>query len=243
MTPQLVAVIIGNEILAGRRQDKHLANTVAACNARNLRLNQVIILQDNADVLVKTYTRLRAEKAIVLSFGGIGATPDDMTRAAVAKACGVPLVYHPEGYELLRQKYGAADFNEHRRNLIAFPEGASLIPNPINQIPGFSIAHIHCVPGFPAMAEPMMAWVLDTYYQNLAQERDYQALIVQAPESGIASLMAELDREFPSLSISCLPTVDHGLEFGFEGEKEMIAKAMSEAQKRFSALGYASKKK
>lgn len=224
------AVIIGNEILAGRRQDAHLNNTIAACNARGLRLNQAIFLGDDAEQLIRTYQRLHAEKHIILSYGGIGATPDDRTRQAVAKACNVELAYHPEGMRILETRFSADELTENRKNLVAFPSGATLIPNPINHIPGFSIAHIHCVPGFPQMAEPMIAWVLDTYYRDLAQTREYLSIQVHAPESEISPLMKQLEDHYPTLAISSLPHIRHQLELGIEGDPELVHQAMQTAK-------------
>ncbi|MDO4643973.1 MAG: competence/damage-inducible protein A [Cardiobacteriaceae bacterium] len=219
MLPARIQVlIIGNEILSGRRQDVHFANTLSACNERGLRLSAVHYLSDDADALVAHYQRALVENEIVLSFGGIGATPDDRTRQAVAQACHVPLAYHPEGERLLLEKYGRDDFNTARRELIAFPEGASLIPNPVNKIPGFSINHIHCVPGFPQMAQPMMLWVLDQYYHDLRRKRCYLALDVFAPESLLAPIMKELEIAFPQVSISSLPKLHFESELGFDGD-------------------------
>lgn len=230
MNRPITAVIIGNEILAGRRRDAHLTNTVNACNARGLRLNGAVFLSDNTDDLIRTYQRLKTENHIILSFGGIGATPDDRTRQAVAKAYGVDLSFHPEGLAILEGKFSATQMNDGRKNLIAFPAGSSLIPNPINQIPGFSIEHTHCVPGFPQMAEPMIAWVLDTYYREMAQERAYIAINVFAPESAISPLMAAIERQFPNISVSSLPQIGHQTELGFEGRQQDITAALSQAK-------------
>ena len=148
MSKCLQLLVIGNEILSGRRQDVHFANTRAACEARGLRLAAAHFLGDDAAALVAHYRRALEAGEVVLSFGGIGATPDDRTRQAVAEACGVPLEFHPEGEALLLAKYGAADFTPARRELIHFPQGASLIPNPVNGIPGFSLHSLRA--GLPA---------------------------------------------------------------------------------------------
>ena len=110
MSKCLQLLVIGNEILSGRRQDVHFANTRAACEARGLRLAAAHFLGDDAAALVAHYRRALEAGEVVLSFGGIGATPDDRTRQAVAEACGVPLEFHPEGEALLLAKYGAAGF-------------------------------------------------------------------------------------------------------------------------------------
>ena len=238
MNSSLAAVIIGNEILSGRRTDAHLQATVAACNARGLRLAEVVYLGDDHDALCATFARLRDGGAMVLSFGGIGATPDDRTRQAVAEVLGVPLVLHPEGLAILERRFGA-ELTENRRCLVAFPQGAALIPNPVNEIPGFSAGGFHCVPGFPQMATPMVAWVLDAYGAHLAAERFYCALLADLPESEAIALMVLLEARFPALAVSCLPQLRHRLELGFEGVRAEAEAARALAQAWFAERGVA----
>lgn len=98
--------------------------------------------------------------------GGIGATPDDLTRQCAAEAAGVPMERHPEALALIVEKFGEAAYA--KRVLMAdFPAGAGIIPNPYNRIPGFSLNRHYFLPGFPEMAWPMMEWVLDTHYAHL----------------------------------------------------------------------------
>lgn len=226
----LEAIIIGNEILSGRRQDVHFANTLAACEARHLRLSAVHFLSDDITALVDYYRTALARQVMVLSFGGIGATPDDRTRQAVAQACGLELVFHPEGDALLQQQFPGAEYNEQRRQLIAFPAGATLIPNPVNAIPGFSCCNIHCVPGFPQMAQPMILWVLDRYGQNLAQQRVYNAIDVFAPESQLSPIMRRLETDFPTVAVSSLPKLHHETELGFDGAPSESQQALQTAK-------------
>lgn len=235
MKKSLEAVIIGNEILSGRRQDVHFANTLAACEARHLRLSAVHFLSDDNAALVDYYRNARTRQAMVLSFGGIGATPDDRTRQAVAEACGVALAFHPEGDALLRRRFPGAEYNEQRRQLIAFPTGATLIPNPVNGIPGFSYADIHCVPGFPQMATPMILWVLEHYAQDLAQQRAYTAINVFAPESQLSPIMARLEQAFPDLAVSSLPKLHHETELGFDGPPAQCQQALQTAKQWLDA--------
>jgi len=130
------------------------------------------------------------------SFGGIGATPDDHTRQCAAKALGVDTALHPEAAALIRERMqdvareqgqpyepGRAD-NLHRLNMGVFPQGARIIPNPYNKIPGFTCdgpggGMVHFVPGFPVMAWPMVEWVLDTKYAHLHHAEDYVEQAVQ----------------------------------------------------------------
>lgn len=234
----ITALIIGNEILAGRRQDAHLPHIINACNSRGLRLTQVLVMQDDYQALVETYRRLSGAGHMVLSYGGIGATPDDRTRQAVAAACGVELAFQPQGLAILQEKFGD-ELSDNRRQLVAFPKGADLIPNPINDIPGFSFQSIHCVPGFPQMAAPMMEWVLDTYCCEMGQERVYIALQVEAPESEISPLMQQLEADFPAVSISSLPQLRRVLELGFEGRLHECRAACRQAEQWLKAKAYA----
>lgn len=226
MTQGVTLFIIGNEILAGRRQDAHFANTLAACQARSIRINGVHYLRDDHQTLLTAFKQAIAAQQTVLSFGGIGATPDDKTRATVAEAIGVALAYHPQGLALLQEKFGK-QFNDMRQNLVLFPQGATLIPNPINQVPGFSINHIHCVPGFPQMAKPMVEWVLDEYGAEMKQALTYRSVQAFLAESQAITLLEQLEQDFPDLCISCLPQMHHELELGFEGEESRCDAAIT----------------
>src|SRR5574337_945517 len=149
------ALIIGDEILSGRRSDKHLAKLIELLGTRGLKLAWARYVGDDADRLVATLRESFATGDVVFSFGGIGATPDDRTRQSAAMALGVDLVLHPEAGAILREKFGA-DITPHRLQLGTYPRGSALIPNPYNRVPGFSIRNHFFVPGFPVMAWPMV---------------------------------------------------------------------------------------
>jgi molybdopterin-biosynthesis enzyme MoeA-like protein len=101
------AIIIGDEILRGKRQDKHLAKVIEILGARGLTLDWAEYLGDSPERITATLVRTFATRDVVFSFGGIGATPDDHTRQCVAAAIGVDLVLHPEGERLIRARFGA----------------------------------------------------------------------------------------------------------------------------------------
>jgi molybdopterin-biosynthesis enzyme MoeA-like protein len=116
--------------------------------------------------------------------------------------------------------------NVHRLNMGVFPEGAAIIPNPFNRIPGFTLGHVHFVPGFPVMAWPMIEWVLDTHYAHLHQAQRVleKSLIVQgAMEAALTPLMEQIEREHAGIKVFSLPSVDHPqwgrhIELGVKGE-------------------------
>src|SRR4051812_25858204 len=169
-------IIIGDEILSGRRVDQHFPKVVKMLAARGLQLDWAEVLGDDPARITATLKRTFATDDIVFSCGGIGATPDDHTRKAAADALGLPLVMHEQGKINIQQrilKMGEeagqpVDLNSaenlHRLKMAEFAEGAALIPNPYNNIAGFSLRKHYFVPGFPVMAWPMLEWVLDNHY-------------------------------------------------------------------------------
>ena len=194
-------VIIGDEILSGKRADKHLPKVIELLAARGLQLSYADYVGDDPERITATLARAFAAARgngdgggdVVFSCGGIGATPDDHTRQCAAKALGVALALHPEAEGLIRQRMQALakeqgepyepgrHDNLHRLNMGMFPAGASIIPNPYNKIPGFSCrpagatgpGAVHFVPGFPVMAWPMIEWLLDTRYADLHRQSAY----------------------------------------------------------------------
>ena len=132
------AIIIGDEIIRGKREDKHFAKLIAILAARGMRLDWGQYLGDKPELITMTLRRTLASGDIVFSFGGIGATPDDPTRACAAEAAGVALALHPEAEAEIRGRFGAAT-TPQRLKMGEFPRGSRIIPNPYNRIPGFSL--------------------------------------------------------------------------------------------------------
>jgi molybdopterin-biosynthesis enzyme MoeA-like protein len=222
-------IIIGDEILSGRRVDKHLPKVIELLSARGLALAWAEYVGDDPARITATLERTLASGDVVFSTGGIGATPDDHTRQCAADALGVPLELHPQAAELIRERIremhesgtglaGASshplDFdspeNRHRLNMGVFPRGARIIPNGYNKIPGFSVGDHHFVPGFPVMAWPMIEWVLDTEYAHLhhAMAHAERSLYVfELMESTLTPLMEKIETDFPGVRVFSLPSV------------------------------------
>jgi molybdopterin-biosynthesis enzyme MoeA-like protein len=213
-------IIIGDEILSGRRTDKHLPKVIELLAARGLALSWAEYVGDEPERITATLARTFASGDIVFSTGGIGATPDDHTRQCAAAALGVPLELQPEAAELIRARIRetAGDKpidldtpeNLHRLNMGTFPQGAAIIPNSYNRIPGFSVGDHHFVPGFPVMAWPMIEWVLDTKYAHLHHAQPYverSVLVFGLPESRITPLMESIERDFAGVRVFSLPSV------------------------------------
>lgn len=241
-------IIIGDEILSGKRQDQHFPKVLAMLAERGLQLDWATYLGDDPERITATLARTMASGDIVFSCGGIGATPDDHTRQCAAQALGVPLVLHPEGRRLIRARIAEmyteagkepeldTPDNLHRLKMAEFPAGAALIPNPYNKIPGFSVGSHHFVPGFPVMAWPMIAWVLDNHYSHLfhREPKSEQSLLVYgAAESELTPLMEMLEARYPRIKVFSLPTVGDAatrrhIELGVKGEPAQTATAFAD---------------
>jgi len=200
-------LIIGDELLNGRRQDRHLAHMIEVLGARGLEPAWCLLAGDDPEFLSDTLRRTLATPDLVFCFGGIGATPDDCTRQCAAQAAGVALRRHPEAAALIESRFGEAAY-PYRIRMADLPDGARLIPNPVNQIPGFSIADHHFVPGFPQMAWPMVDWVLTTHYSALqrpAKPASYALWIERKPESELIPIMEQVLAQHPMIKLSSLP--------------------------------------
>ena len=233
--------IIGDEILSGRRQDRHLVAVIELLKQHQLSLSWVQIVGDDFDRLVDRFKQSLRSEDFVITTGGIGGTPDDMTRAAIAAASGVPLQYHPEGLAILRNKFGS-ELNSLRQRMVEFPKGAKLIPNPINQIPGFSFYNHHCVPGFPEMARPMIGWVLQNALgqSTLLTIVEHSVRVKDTPESHLIPLMENLLHTYSDLKVFSLPSIQAGnrfVELGVRGDETIVAAAMKDIERALGELG------
>jgi len=237
------ALIIGDEILSGKRPDKHLAHVVATLAARGLKLAWARYLGDDRQRITAALAETFATRDIVFSFGGIGATPDDHTRQAAAAALGRPLVPQPEAVREIEAQFGAGAY-PHRVLMAAFPEGATIIPNPVNRVPGFSVGDHHFLPGFPQMAWPMLDWLLAGRYAALSAPAEGEAAIVvhDAGESQLLPLMRDNVARFPDLTLFSLPSLlpDGGrrLELGVRGDPQRVPAALAHLRDGVDALGF-----
>jgi molybdopterin-biosynthesis enzyme MoeA-like protein len=242
------ALIIGDEILSGKRTDGHFAKVREVLAQRGLAPAWVRYVGDDRPLLTATLRETFATGDVVFSFGGIGATPDDHTRQAAAAALNRPLFRHPDAIREIEARFGAQAY-PYRVLMGEFPEGSTIIPNPVNRIPGFRIAldrgaH-HFLPGFPEMAWPMIEWVLATLYPDLRADmpQGERAIVVfDAGESQLLPLMDQVVAGFPELKLFSLPHMlpDGGrrIELGVKGDMTRIDTALAQLMHGVSALGF-----
>lgn len=237
------AIIIGDEILSGKRADKHLPKVIENLGKRGLTLAYANYVGDEPARIIETFKRSFATTDVVFSFGGIGATPDDHTRQCAAAALGVALAEHPEAIAEMSAK---PDFEltPNRRKMAEFPIGAYIIPNPYNRIAAFSCADHHFLPGFPEMSWPMMEWVLETKYRHLFHAEtvaNESILIAEAGESSLIDMMNALLVRYPNIRLSSLPQFIPGgrqIEFSLSGSPIEVPAAMAEAKAEITRLGF-----
>ena len=257
--PVFGLIIIGDEILSGKRADKHLAKVIEILGARGLALSWAEYVGDDRERITAALSRAFAGGDVVFSCGGIGATPDDHTRQCAAAALGRPLVLHPLAEQLIRERMQDVareqgqpyepdrPDNIHRLNMGVFPEGAQIIPNPYNKIPGFyfggSDPHevgerggIYFFPGFPVMAWPMMEWVLDEHHAHCfhkAGNTEKSVIVYGAMEAALTPLMEAVERDQPGIKVFSLPSVDHPvhgrhIELGVKGDAQRLDAAYTQ---------------
>ena len=237
------ALIIGDEILSGKRKDGHLPHLIETLGARGLGLDYAHYLGDDRERLTALLRDSFARGDLLFSFGGIGATPDDHTRQAAASALGVPLARHPEAVAEIEARFGA-DAYPHRVLMAEFPEGSRIIPNPFNRIAAFAVHDHHFFPGFPQMAWPMLDWVLANWYPDLARVPAQERAIVVygAGESQLLPLMDENVARFPMLKLFSLPSFmpDGGrrIELGVKGDPAHVDAGVAHLRAGVEAAGF-----
>ncbi|MCZ8250852.1 MAG: molybdopterin-binding protein [Hylemonella sp.] len=256
-------IIIGDEILSGKRADKHLPKVIELLSARGLQLAYADYVGDDPQRITAALQRALNSGDVVFSCGGIGATPDDHTRQCAGRALGVPLALHPQAEALIRERMqdvareqgvpyepDRAD-NVHRLNMGMFPVGAHIVPNPYNKIPGFSCASpggrgaVHFLPGFPVMAWPMIEWVLDTHYAHLFHRqawREQSVIVYGAMEAVLTPLMETIEARHAGVKVFSLPSVDHPqhgrhIELGVKGEAARVPAAYAALLAGLKELG------
>ena len=255
-------IIIGDEILSGKREDKHFAKVLEIFTARGLQLAWVNYLGDDPVRITAALRQALAGDDIVFSCGGIGATPDDHTRQCAAAALDVPVALHPQARLRIQERMqdiarengeqvdlDAAD-NLHRLKMGEFPQGAEIIDNPYNKIPGFSVSGagggmLHFVPGFPVMAWPMIEAVLESRYAHLFHQTarfEQSVLVYEVAESTLTPLMERIEAAFPQAKVFSLPSVGDAvtrrhIELGVKGEPEQARAGFTRMLAELNAMG------
>jgi molybdenum cofactor synthesis domain-containing protein len=235
-------VVIGDEILSGRTQDKNVAQVATWLNDQGIRLAEVRIVPDILERIVETVNAVRSAHDYVFTTGGIGPTHDDITVDAIAAAFGVPVVVHPGARRILEDFYRdrPGGLTDARLRMARVPEGAELIPNPTSGAPGVRIGNVYIMAGVPHIAATM----LDALTGTLEGGRPVVSVTVgaRAPESDVADLLRETEAAHPGVAIGSYPFFKdgrYGANFVIRSEDGELAQRTGDAlSERLRDAGY-----
>ena len=234
-------VVIGDEILSGRTQDRNIAQIATWLTVQGIRLAEVRVVPDIEDRIIEAVDALRAAYDYCFTTGGIGPTHDDITVDAVARALAVPVVVHPDARAILERYYAdKGGLNEGRLRMARVPEGAELIPNYMSGAPGIRIGNLFLMAGVPHIT----AGMLDALTGALEGGRPLVSVTVGAfaPESEVAEMLREAERATDGIAIGSYPFFKEGRvgsNFVVRSEDEGLAQAVAdELAAKLAETGY-----
>ena len=203
-------VVIGDEILSGRTQDKNVAQVALWLNDQGIRLAEVRIVPDDMDRIGEAVNALRVKHDYLFTTGGIGPTHDDITVDAIAAAFKVPVVEHPAARKVLEDYYRdrPGGLTEARLRMARVPEGSELLANPSSGAPGIKLGNVYIMAGVPGITAAMLASMTGT----LEGGRPVVSVTVgaRAPESDVADLLRETEAANPGVAIGSYPFFKEG---------------------------------
>jgi molybdenum cofactor synthesis domain-containing protein len=238
MATRVGIVILGDEVLKGEIREANLAYMIPQLAEWGAETALCAILPDDIPVVVRHLRRFLEEVDLLVLTGGIGPTPDDITRDAVAEVAGVPLIVHPEAKAALEARPYKGSNPEYRMLMAQVPQGATLIPNPLSPAPGFFIDRMAIFPGVPRMLQAMFEWVRPM----VSGRRKCRVILYSmAPESSYAGIMKEAMTAFPDIGIGSYPMSDgeYRVRVVFRGDRfERTDACAARFTKRLSEIGY-----
>lgn len=233
-------LVIGDEILSGRTQDKNVAQVAEWLNRQGIRLEEVRIVPDATARIASAVNELRKTYDYLFTTGGIGPTHDDITVDSIAAAFGVPVVIHPKAREILEEYYSSrGGVTDSRLRMARVPEGAELIPNPTSGAPGVRLGNVYIMAGVPGIAAAMLA-ALDGQLQG-GRPMISATIGAYAAESEVADLLREAEAAHDGVAIGSYPFFKdgrYGANFVIRAdESDLVDEAVSDLQRRLSEAG------
>ena len=201
-------VVIGNEILSGRTEDKNLNYVARKLGSAGIRLMEARVVADIRADIVEAVNACRRRYDYVFTTGGIGPTHDDITSEAVAAAFGMRFVRHPEAEALLRRHYGAERINDARLSMADMPEGASLVQNAISAAPGFRVENVFVLAGVPAVMRAMIDEIVPTL--RAGPPVLSRTVVAHIGEGTVAAGLEAVQNDYPALDIGSYPFFREG---------------------------------
>lgn len=233
-------IVIGNEILSGRTQDKNIAYIGSELNALGVRLVEVRIVLDIKQDIVKAVRECSKNYKYVFTTGGIGPTHDDITAESIAEAFNVPIERNKQAEELLKQYYPPEALNDARLKMADLPVGTELIQNAVTAAPGFKIYNVYILAGVPKIMQSMFRSIANEIKGG--QPMKSQSVTCDLPESVIAGELGSIQDNHPDVEIGSYPFFDKergkGTSLVVRGHDTPLIKIVtSQIQKLISELG------
>ncbi len=201
-------IIIGNEILSGRTQDKNLSYLATWLNEIGIQLSEVRVIRDEENEIIDTVNLLRRKYNYVFTTGGIGPTHDDITSESIAKAFNVDLEINPQALAILKEYYKDSDLTEARMKMTQIPKGAILVENPVSKAPGFKIENVFVMAGIPSIMQGMLEGA--KIHLSGGKPMISESIDAFLPESFIAKELSSLQDKFKDVEIGSYPFVKDG---------------------------------
>ena len=234
-------LVIGDEILSGRTQDKNVGQVALWLNNQGIRLAEVRIVPDDQARIADAVNALRSAYDYLFTTGGIGPTHDDITVDSIAAAFGVPVIIHPEARRILEAYYAnRGGVTDARLRMARVPEGAELLPNRLSGAPGVKMGNVYILAGVPSIAANM----LEALDGHLEGGRPMISLTIgaYAAESEVADLLREAEAAHPGVAIGSYPFMRdgvHGANFVLRtDDAELAQRTATELERRLSEAGF-----
>ena len=198
-----IIILIGNEILSGRTQDKNATFLSKWLNDLGVKVEEVRIILDEQEAIVNCINEVRKKFKYVFTTGGIGPTHDDITSRSIAKAFNLSYGYNKEAYEILEKYYKPGEFNDGRKKMAKMPVKASLIYNPSSGAPGFIIENVYCLPGVPSILRSMVGDLKNKIKGG--KKILSKTISLNTVESEIAKSLEDVQNNFSNVEIGSYP--------------------------------------
>jgi molybdenum cofactor synthesis domain-containing protein len=202
-------IVIGDEILSGRTQDKNVAQVATWLNVQGIRLKEVRVVADDMDAIIEAVNLLRARNDYLFTTGGIGPTHDDITVDAIARALEVEVVIHPVARAILDKYYATrGGLTEGRLRMARVPDGAVLIENRMSGAPGIRIGNLFLMAGVPHITAGMLDALTGTLEGGLPLRS--ATLGCWVAESEVAEMLGATERAHEGCQIGSYPFFREG---------------------------------
>ena len=196
-------IIIGNEILSGRTQDKNLSYLANWLNEIGIQLSEVRVIRDEEKVIIDTVNHLRSEYDYVFTTGGIGPTHDDITSLSIARAFGAELEINDKALAILKEYYKDGELTEARMKMTMIPVGAELVDNPVSKAPGFKMDNVFVMAGIPSIMQGMLEGA--RMFLKGGDVVKSMSIDVFTPESNVAQALTDLQKKYNDVEIGSYP--------------------------------------